>query len=659
MAARTPDSRPVHVLSPGDVWAALGSRPEGLSPDEAAARLARFGPNAIREVRGKPLVLRFLANFTHLMALLLWAGGLVGFLAGMPQLGIAIWSVNLINGIFSFWQEYRAEKAAEALRRLLPTHARVLRDGDERRVAADDLVPGDLLLLAEGDRISADARLVREEELRVDQSTLTGESHPARKTGDPVPGDGLSRAELPNLVFAGTSVVSGGGTAVVFATGMETEFGTIARLTQGVREERSPLQKEMARATWIVSALAVGAGLLFFGLAVLLAGMTLAEGFVFALGMIVAFVPEGMVPTVSLSLAMGVQRMARRKALVKRLSAVETLGCTSVICTDKTGTLTQNEMTVREIRLGGRRLGTAGVGYAPAGKIIEDGRSVDAADGDLRALLAAAGLCNNARLVPPDDRSRRWTVLGDPTEAALRVAAAKGGVDLAAEASRFPRLREIPFDSRRKRMTTVHGGPGGRVAYVKGAPGEVLRLARELPRDVVLAGNGTDPAVLEAAGIRRAAVAAAVTGADETNLVVTSLARFEFNVPRTIARVKNPRNAWMFTPGMGVDVALNQADLLAHLIAEEMSLGDMTTLLKLRKGRFSLVEEKVHPEARGAGMALRDLQLPEECVLVAILRKGQLLLPRGEIVLHPADEVLALVHASQAAGLAALPGRNR
>src|SRR5512143_1760174 len=178
------DPRPVHVLRPGEVWAALGSRPQGLSPDETAARLARFGPNAIREVRGKPLVLKFLANFTHLMAILLWVGGLIGFLARMPQLGIAIWSVNLINGIFSFCQEYRAEKAAAALRRLLPASARVLRDGEERRVPAGELVPGDVIRLSEGDHISADSRLVGEEELRVDQSTLTGESHPVRKTGD-------------------------------------------------------------------------------------------------------------------------------------------------------------------------------------------------------------------------------------------------------------------------------------------------------------------------------------------------------------------------------------------------------------------------------------------------------------------------------------------
>ena len=487
------NARTVQDLPSAAVWTALGSRPEGLSAAEAAGRLARFGPNAIRELPRKSLALRFLANFTHFMALLLWAGGLIGFLARMPQLGIAIWSVNLINGVFSFWQEYRAEKAAEALRRLLPAHARVRRDGEERNVPADEVVPGDVLVLAEGDHVPADARIVREEELRVDQSTLTGEAHPTRKAADAAPGDGLSAIERPGLVFAGTSVVSGDGIAVVFATGMETEFGTIARLAQSVGEEQSPLQKEMAHATRVVTAMAVVAGLVFFGIAVLAAGMPLSESLLFTLGMIVAFVPEGMLPTVSLSLAMGAQRMARRKVLVKRLSAVETLGCTSFICTDKTGTLTQNEMTVREIRVAGRRLSVMGTGYAPEGAIVEDGRPVSAAvDRDLRDLLVAAGLCNNARMVPPGESSRRWSVLGDPTEAALLVAAAKAGVNVDAEAARRPRLGEIPFDSRTKRMTTVHDAPGGGCAYVKGAPGEVLALCARLRT------NGEDVAMTEA-----------------------------------------------------------------------------------------------------------------------------------------------------------------
>jgi magnesium-transporting ATPase (P-type) len=429
----------LHALPAAEVWAALASRPQGLRPSEAAERLGRSGPNAIREVRGRPLVFKLLANFTHLMALLLWAGGAVGFVAGMPQLGVAIWLVNLINGAFSFWQEYRAERATAALKRLLPAQARVLRDGVACPVPAESLVPGDVLLLAEGDHVSADARLVEEAELRVDQSTLTGESHPVRKTAGAVPQDGLARSEQPNLVFAGTTVAAGTGRAVVCATGMGTAFGTIAHLTQTVGETESPLQREMARVTRVVAALATGIGVLFFVLAVGLAGVDPAAGFVFAMGMIVAFVPEGMLPTVTLSLAMGVQRMAGRHALIKRLSSVEALGSCTVICTDKTGTLTQNEMTVRELWVAGRRLTVTGTGYAPAGQVLEGEHPVPAGDGDLRRLLVAGALCSNARLLPPSDApsagagqdppapgapgASGWTVLGDPTEAALQVAA--------------------------------------------------------------------------------------------------------------------------------------------------------------------------------------------------------------------------------------------
>jgi magnesium-transporting ATPase (P-type) len=473
----------IHSVPTHQAYKALATRPEGLAADEALERLGRLGRNVIQEIRGKPLLLRLLANFTHLMAILLWVGGLIGFLAGMPQLGVAIWMVNLINGAFSFWQEYKAEKAAEALRRLLPTYARVLREGAEVRIPAEELVPGDVLLLSEGDHVSADARLVQEAELRVDQSTLTGESHPVRKTCDAVGKGDFSRTGISNMVFAGTSVAAGTGVAVVFATGMQTEFGNIARLTQSVGEERSPLQKEMIRMTRVVTFLATGTGILFFGLAIAIAGMGTGESFLFAMGMIVAFVPEGLLPTVSLSLAMGVQRMARRNALVKRLSAVETLGCTTVICTDKTGTLTQNEMTVREIWVAGRRLTVTGVGYAPEGEILADGRPVsdsDAAAADLRPLLLAAGLCNNARLVPPEVPLASWSVLGDPTEAALRVAGIKGGLDLEAETKSRPRLRELPFDSRRKRMSTVHKSGVSRIAYVKGAPSEVLSLCVRL-----------------------------------------------------------------------------------------------------------------------------------------------------------------------------------
>ncbi len=499
-SVEAPDKIPVrglvYTLPAPKVYHALDSRPQGLTPGEVAERLERFGPNAISEIRGKPLWAKFLSNFTHLMALLLWVGGIVGFVAQMPQLGIAIWMVNVINGAFSFWQEYRAEKATAALRKLLPSYVRVLRDGQEGRILAEELVPGDVMLLTEGDRISADGRLVEEAELRSDQSTLSGESHPVRKTTEAVLRTDMSRVEMPNLVFAGTSVAAGTGKAVVYATGMDSEFGKVAHLTQSVEEELSPLQKEMALATKVVTILATSIGALFFLLAIVLAGVNLAESFIFAMGMVVAFVPEGMLPLVTLSLAMGTQRMAKRHALIKRLSAVETLGCTTVICTDKTGTLTQNEMTVRDLWLprsasvhqqgtrSGWRLAVTGVGYAPEGQIVDAGQAVTCTvDGHLQQLLRAAMLCNNARLLPPNGESPRWTVLGDPTEAALLVAAAKGGLDLSDEARYAPRLRELPFDSRRKRMTTIHQVQGARVAYVKGAPNEVLALCARVGLD--------------------------------------------------------------------------------------------------------------------------------------------------------------------------------
>lgn len=309
-----------------DVVSALAGRASGLSEAEAASRLRRFGAKTITARPRKPLLPRLLANFTHLMALLLWIGGGIALVAGLPQLAVAVWAVILINGLFSFWQEHKAEKATEALRRMLPSYARVVRDGRERQVQAQDLVPGDIMLLAEGEHVSADARLVEAAELRVDQSTLSGESLPVPKRAEAFGPADATRSEFSNMVFAGTSVVSGTGRAVVSATGMATEFGVIAGLTQAIAEDMSPLQRELARVTRWVSVMAVVAGVAFFVLAMVFVGVDLAEGFIFALGMIVAFIPEGMLPTVTLSLAMGVQRMARRHALIKRLSSVETLG---------------------------------------------------------------------------------------------------------------------------------------------------------------------------------------------------------------------------------------------------------------------------------------------------------------------------------------------
>lgn len=480
----------IHIYPAAEAFSILNSRPGGLSQEEAQERLQRIGPNVITKVKGKPLWIRFLSNFTHVMAILLWVGGIVGFIAQMPQIGIAIWMVNIINGVFSFWQEFKAEKATEALSQMLPSYARVMRNGEMERILAEELVPGDVILVEEGDKISADARLFDENELRVDQSTLSGESNPVRRTSEAVLREDLTRAEIPNLIYAGTTVAAGTGRAIVFATGMGTEFGKIAHLTQTVGEELSPLQKEMQRVTKIVTIMATSIGVFFFVLGVLVAGVNLAESFIFAMGMIVAFVPEGMLPTVTLSLAMGVQRMAGRNALIKRLSAVETLGCTTVICTDKTGTLTQNEMTVTGIWLPGNQYTVTGAGYEPQGKFKLEGKSPKPVPGeenpleeDLHQLLAAAGLCNNSRLMPPNGENKHWSILGDPTEAALKVAALKAGIDLEEEARRTPRTRELPFDSSRKRMSTIHDGGEAQLVYVKGAPKEVLALCTQVRQD--------------------------------------------------------------------------------------------------------------------------------------------------------------------------------
>lgn len=498
----------VSTLEPGAVPGALDTTLGGLTNTEAAARLTQYGRNELHEARRTPLYRKLLADFTHLMAILLWVAGALAFVAGMPQLGIAVWLVVLLNGAFSFWQEYKAERATEALRKLLPVYARVLREGQEQRIAAEELAPGDIMLLAEGDAISADGRLVQAFELRIDQSTLSGESRPVHKTADAVVGADLALAELPNLVFAGTHVIAGTGRAMVFATGMATEFGKIAALTQAIGVQLSPLQKEIQVVTRIVSIFAVVAGLIFFAISVLVAGMNVLQAFIFAMGMIVAFVPEGLLPTVTLALAMGVQRMVKRNAIVKGLSSVETLGCTTVICTDKTGTLTQNEMTVRQLWVGGRTYAVTGSGYAPEGevKLEEAVQGIGPAQDqpDLAAFLTAAVRCNNARLLAPGEGSNEqpgWHILGDPTEAALLVAAVKVKVDLAATAAEWPLVRELPFESQRKRMSTLHqaaqagrarsgavavvdshtsGAHDSLVAFVKGAPKEVLALSSRL-----------------------------------------------------------------------------------------------------------------------------------------------------------------------------------
>ncbi len=470
----------VYKGSADEVLKLFNTSLQGLTTEEASKRFQEYGANKLTEIKGTPMIYRFLGNFVHLFAILLWIGGILAFIGGTPELGYAIFAVIVINALFSFWQEFKAEKATEALKKMLPSYAKVVRDGEQAQIFAEELIPGDLVLLEEGDNISADCRVVQQFSMRVNNSILTGESEPVRRTADAFIED-VPITELPNMIFAGTSVSSGNGKAIVVTTAMNTQFGKIATMTQAVEEDKSPLQIQMEKVTRLVAFLALSLGVIFFIIGRYVVGFTLTESFLFSVGIIVANVPEGLLPTITLSLAMGVQRMAGRNAIVKKLSSVETLGSTTVICTDKTGTLTQNEMTVREIWIGGDNIKVTGAGYDPVGEFMMDDKPLPETHLDLlKQLSQTASFCNNSRLLPPSEESELWKILGDPTEAALLVAAKKSGFDYDEEMKKFARYGELPFDSKRKRMTTIHFTETGEMGHVKGAPKEVLDLCKNI-----------------------------------------------------------------------------------------------------------------------------------------------------------------------------------
>ena len=346
----------------------------GLTSAEAQQRLRNYGPNLLQRWRVDPWQLKLLRNLFSFFAILLWIAALLCFIPGvdLPQLGIAILAVILVNGLFAFLQEYKSDRSLEILQQLITQRCQVIRDGTLQECDASQLVPGDVIVVEEGGVVPADARLLEAFEVEVDNSSLTGESTPARryKSDQPILITGkFLWLELPNIIFAGTSLLRGRARAMVFGTGMNTEIGKIANLTQDIRVEQSPLQKQLRGTVYAIAALAGGLGLTFLIMGWLVAGLSFLVAFVFFIGLFVANVPEGLLPTVTLSLAMGVQRMAKRHALVKSLPSVETLGCTTVICCDKTGTLTQNLMMATEIAIDGKIVQVSGIGYRPARRV--------------------------------------------------------------------------------------------------------------------------------------------------------------------------------------------------------------------------------------------------------------------------------------------------
>ena len=471
----------IKTLPPEAVYQELDTSKEGLSPEEVDKRLQEYGLNQIEEVKQKPIIFKFLANLYQILALLLWGASILAFISGTPQLGFAIIAVIIINAIFSFWQEYEAEKAVAALKKILPSRAKVIRQGATVEILASQLVPGDILVLEEGDNISADARLVEAFQMKVDSSTLTGESKPIRKITDPELEDDKTIIESFNMVLAGTSVASGSGKAIIFATGVKTEFNKIASLTQDVKEEASPLQKQLARLTKIIALIAILMGVTLFFLNIYIVELPLSLAFLFAIGLTVANVPEGLLPTVTLALAASVKKMVGKNALIKRLSSVETLGSTNIICTDKTGTLTKNQMTVRKIWIPYDVIDVTGAGYEPNGEFLQDGGDVCHKDvRELKLLMRSATFANDAKLVEPSKPGEKWKILGDPTEASLLVAARKNGFDWESELKKNPRVFELPFDSIRKSMSSIHRTESKQVAYVKGAPKKIIKLSNEI-----------------------------------------------------------------------------------------------------------------------------------------------------------------------------------
>ncbi len=490
-----------HALPPEAALERLGSSARGLSPQEAATRLARHGPNELRQLAKVSRLRIFLSQFADVLVVILIIAaaisatlGIVNQDAGEIYDAILIGIIVVLNGLFGYVQEYRAEKSLEALRNLAAPRAHVLRDGEPATIPARELVPGDVVLLSAGDKVPADLRLVEAANLRTNEASLTGESLPVTKRTDPLPAKTFL-ADRRDMAYMGTIVDAGRGKGLVVGTAMETELGKIAGMVQEQPKTETPLQRQLDKLGKQIGVLILGISVFVFVVGFIEDPKKVGDLFLTAVSLAVAAIPEGLPAVVTISLALGVQRMVRRHALIRKLPAVEALGSATVICSDKTGTLTKGEMNVRTVLAGGRGYEVVGEGFDPAGDVRLGGGRVDpGAHTELREALVCGVLCNDAAVKKDGER---WTVEGDPTEGALVVAAIRAGLDADALRAEQPRVAEVPFTSERKMMSTLHApvsaealheilavsedrrhlslaDVGAKVLYVKGAPERVL-----------------------------------------------------------------------------------------------------------------------------------------------------------------------------------------
>ncbi len=460
----------------------LKTSQEGLTTQEAKLRLKKYGYNKLTERRQLPFIHKFIKHFRDLFGILLLFASILSYISGNIELGLIILAVVFVNIFVSMFQESRAEKAMATLKNWMPEYAKVIRDGELKKIQVREIVPGDIIVLEEGDRVPADARIIEAFDLWTNNVPLTGESEPQPRVAETVKTVEKAYLYAPNLVFMSTSVAKGQGKAVAYATGMGTQFGRIASLTQTIQEEDSPLQKEIASMAKFDFIIAVFVGVVFFAINFVFLQVPPATSFLFMIGVMVACVPEGLQVTVSSALAINVLKMVRQNVLVKRLSSVQTLGSVTVICTDKTGTITKGEMTVNKLWVKDRVIEVSGLGYNPVGDFTINGAPLgDGEATSLEKLLEISALCNGAKVDPPSDRNRNWSVIGDPTDGALLVAALKYGLNIEELGEEKPTIDILPFSFERKRMSTVHGAGNDVLIYTKGAPRNILDLCnREL-----------------------------------------------------------------------------------------------------------------------------------------------------------------------------------
>ena len=462
----------------GMVFDDLKTSENGLSSEEAKLRLKKYGYNKLTEKRQIPLIHKFIEHLKDLFGILLLVAAVLSYISNPtnPELALIILAVVFVNIFVSIFQESRAEKAMETLKSWMPEYAKVFRDGEVKKILVREIVPGDVIFLEEGDRVPADARLIEAFDLWTNNVPLTGESEPQPRDAETVKVVEKAYLYSPNLVFMSTSVAKGRGKAVVYASGMGTQFGKIASLTQTIREEESPLQKEIASMAKYDFIIAICVGVIFLIVSYVITG-SFATSVFFMIGVMVCCVPEGLQVTVSSALAINVLKMVKQNVVVKRLSAVQTLGSVTVICTDKTGTITKGEMTVNKLWVKDKVIEVSGLGYMPVGDFTINDEPLRVGETkSLDKLLEIAALCNLAKVEPPSDRNRNWSVIGDPTDGALLVAALKYGQNIDVLINEKPNIDILPFNFERKRMSTIHQVKENILVYTKGAPRNVLDL---------------------------------------------------------------------------------------------------------------------------------------------------------------------------------------